>query len=56
MPRSLLNKETADLIRPKLSEMGLENPYDIVNKVFPELFADPVTEMFHNKQNPDTAL
>jgi len=56
MPRSLLNDETAELIRPKLVEMGLENPYDIVNKVFPELFADPVTEMFPNKQNPDTAL
>ena len=56
MPRSLLNDETAELIRPKLVEMGIENPYDIMNKVFPELFADPVTEMFPNKQNPDTAL
>jgi len=56
MPRSLLNDETAELIRPKLVEMGIENPYDIMNKIFPELFADPVTEMFPNKQNPDTAL
>jgi len=56
LPRSLLNEETADAIRPKLKEMGIQNPYDIMNKIFPELFANPATDLIPNKQNTQCIL